>query len=104
MVRRFEAAMAKMTVLGNDVSTLTDCSEVIPVPKAVKLPAPTLPAGKSLADIQASVRFPPLLGAVYSINERILYSALRRPSRGSPPLPAPRPALPACTSTHPLRY
>ena len=104
MVTKFETVMRKLATLGHNPALLTDCSEVIPVPKAVKLPAPTLPAGKSLADIQASVRIPPLLGAVHSINERILYSALRRPSRGSPPLPAPRPALPACTSTHPLRY
>ena len=104
MVTKFERVMVKLATLGHNPASLTDCSEVIPVPKAVKLPAPTLPAGKSLADIQASVRIPSLLGSAHGIDERSLHSVLRRPSRGSPPLPAPRPALPACTSTHPLRY
>ena len=54
MVRRFEAAMAKMTVLGNDVRSLTDCSEVIPVPKPAASKVAHLPAGKSLKDIEAS--------------------------------------------------
>ena len=54
MVRRFEAAMAKMTVLGNDVSTLTDCSEVIPKPAALAAKAALLPAGTSEDDIEAS--------------------------------------------------
>lgn len=53
MVASFESAMAKMTVLGNDVHKLIDCSEVIPVP-STKVDAPHLPAGKSMADIQAS--------------------------------------------------
>ncbi|TBU54991.1 manganese peroxidase isozyme precursor [Dichomitus squalens] len=54
MVRKFEAAMAKLATVGQNPRALTDCSEVIPVPKAVKLPAPTLPAGKTLEDIQAA--------------------------------------------------
>ena len=54
MVSKFEAVMAKLAVLGQDTSDFVDCSDVIPVPAAVQLPAPTLPAGKSLADIQAA--------------------------------------------------
>ncbi|KAM5530526.1 hypothetical protein V8D89_015803 [Ganoderma adspersum] len=54
MVTKFEAAMAKLATLGQDPAELTDCSEVIPVPASVQLPAPTLPAGKSLADVQAA--------------------------------------------------
>lgn len=53
MVTAFEQAMAKMSVLGNDVSQLIDCSEVIPVPSTT-VDSPHLPAGKSLADIEAS--------------------------------------------------
>lgn len=53
MVRSFESAMEKMTVLGNDVNKLIDCSEVIPVP-GTTVDAPHLPAGKTRADIQAS--------------------------------------------------
>ena len=55
MVTKFEAVMRKLATLGHNPLALTDCSEVIPVPKAVKLPAPTLPAGQSLADVQAAV-------------------------------------------------
>ncbi|KAH9945354.1 manganese peroxidase isozyme precursor [Epithele typhae] len=54
MVTKFEKVMAKLATLGQNPRTLTDCSEVIPVPAAVKLPAATLPAGKSLADVEAA--------------------------------------------------
>nr|VWO95036.1 Uncharacterized protein [Ganoderma boninense] len=54
MVSKFEAVMAKLATLGQNPAELTDCSEVIPVPASVQLPAPTLPAGKSLADVQAA--------------------------------------------------
>ncbi|KAJ7642422.1 heme peroxidase [Mycena polygramma] len=33
MVKRFAAAMAKMALIGQDPALLTDCSEVIPLPK-----------------------------------------------------------------------
>ena len=62
MVKSFESAMEKMTVLGNELDRLIDCSEVIPVP-STQVDAPHLPAGKTLADIQAScpeVPFPSL--------------------------------------------
>ena len=55
MVTKFEAVMRKLSTLGNNPLLLHDCSEVIPVPKAVTLPPPTLPASKSLADVQAAV-------------------------------------------------
>ena len=54
MVQKFTAAMQKLAVVGHDPSTLIDCSDVIPSPAAVTLPSPTLPAGKSLADVQAA--------------------------------------------------
>ena len=57
MVTKFETVMRKLATLGHNPALLTDCSEVIPVPASVQLPAPTLPAGKSLADVQAAVRF-----------------------------------------------
>ena len=55
MVSAFEAVMAKLATLGQNPADLVDCSDVIPVPAAVTLPAPTLPAGKSLADVEAAV-------------------------------------------------
>ncbi|OBZ73589.1 Versatile peroxidase VPL2 [Grifola frondosa] len=54
MVAKFEAVMSKLATLGHNPLELIDCSEVIPVPAAVKLTAPTLPAGKSMADVQAA--------------------------------------------------
>ncbi|KAF8648204.1 hypothetical protein AX16_006343 [Volvariella volvacea WC 439] len=54
MVANFEAVMAKMAILGHDTRTLVDCFEVIPVPPAAKTQIATLPAGKSLAGVQAA--------------------------------------------------
>ena len=59
MVAKFEAVMAKLAVLGQDPSTLVDCSDIIPVPANTALPPPTLPAGKSLADVEVAVRVLP---------------------------------------------
>ncbi len=50
----FEAAMAKLSVLGQKRDHLIDCSEVIPVPKSFTGKA-HLPAGSTLRDIEASV-------------------------------------------------
>jgi len=54
MTNSFVAAMAKLSVLGQDPKTLIDCSDVIPVPKPFTGTA-HLPAGSKLQDIQASV-------------------------------------------------
>ncbi|KAI0092714.1 manganese peroxidase 1 [Irpex rosettiformis] len=54
MVKKFEAAMAKLSVLGQKTHELIDCSEVIPVPPLAKSNVAVLPAGKSLADVQAA--------------------------------------------------
>ena len=58
MVTKFETVMRKLATLGHNPALLTDCSEVIPVPKPATFGAPTLPAGKTRKDIQASVRRP----------------------------------------------
>ena len=55
MVSSFEAVMSKLATLGQTPSDLVDCSDVIPSPAAITVPSPTLPAGKSLADVQAAV-------------------------------------------------
>ncbi|KAJ7154963.1 versatile peroxidase VPS1 [Mycena crocata] len=65
MATKFRAAMAKMAILGQNRYLLTDCSEVIPTPKALS-GTPTLPAGKTPADIQAACSatpFPSLTAA-----------------------------------------
>ncbi len=48
--------MSKLAVLGQNPRNLVDCSDIIPVPANTKLPPPTIPAGKSLADIEVAVR------------------------------------------------
>ncbi|KAJ6577683.1 manganese peroxidase 3 [Mycena capillaripes] len=58
----FRAAMAKLAVIGQNTKNLIDCSDVIPVPKAVTGKA-HLPAGKTMSDIEqacASAAFPTL--------------------------------------------
>jgi hypothetical protein len=50
----FEAEMLKLGLLGQEISKLTDCSDVIPVPAAL-VGHPHLPAGSSQSDIQSSV-------------------------------------------------
>ena len=55
MINNFQAAMMKLTTLGNTVSQLTDCSDVIPVPPSAKITA-MLPPGKSMADVRTAVR------------------------------------------------
>ena len=59
MVQKFTAAMQTMAILGNDPSTLVDCSEVIPTPSAAKSNVGVLPAGFTLSDIEASCQSTP---------------------------------------------
>ncbi|KAI0812400.1 Trametes Cervina lignin peroxidase [Irpex lacteus] len=63
MVNNFQAAMSKLSTLGQTGNNLIDCSDVIPVPIAAKFTA-TLPPGKTMADIDrsgcASFPFPSL--------------------------------------------
>lgn len=55
MVSKFEKAMAKMAVLGQDRNTLTDCSEVIPMARKAKSNTAYYPPGKCAEDIEHSV-------------------------------------------------
>jgi len=55
---RFRAAMSKLSSLGQIRTALIECSDIIPIPKpAVK--GATLPAGKIMADIEASCKTSP---------------------------------------------
>ena len=47
--------MAKLAVLGQDVSKMVDCSELIPVPPQLKITAAHFPAGQSNADVEQAV-------------------------------------------------
>jgi manganese peroxidase len=56
MVTKFENVMKRLATTGHNPSDLIDCSEVIPVPKAALTQVAHLPPGKTLADVQVSVR------------------------------------------------
>ncbi|KAF8520049.1 manganese peroxidase [Gautieria morchelliformis] len=58
MSSAFAAAMAKLAVIGNDILTLTDCSDVIPIPVPASGKPATYPATKSQADIQQACILP----------------------------------------------
>ncbi|KAJ7097576.1 manganese peroxidase 3 [Mycena epipterygia] len=72
MQTKFKAAMMKLATIGQDVSSLIDCSDVIPVPKPV-VGTPHLPAGLNMNDIEqacATAAFPTLTaqpGSVTSV-------------------------------------
>jgi manganese peroxidase len=55
MVTKFENVMKRLATTGHNPKDLIDCSEVIPEPKAALTQVATLPPGKTLKDIQASV-------------------------------------------------
>ncbi|THV02687.1 manganese peroxidase isozyme precursor [Dendrothele bispora CBS 962.96] len=58
MATKFRAAMSKMAILGQKRSALIDCSDVIPVPKP-NAKTPSLPAGKTMHDIEKSCLIKP---------------------------------------------
>ncbi|KAJ6578484.1 manganese peroxidase isozyme precursor [Mycena capillaripes] len=58
MTSKFRAAMSKMATLGQIRELLTDCSEVIPVPKTLTT-KPFLPAGKTIKDVQVACHASP---------------------------------------------
>ncbi|KAJ7483783.1 manganese peroxidase 1 [Mycena galericulata] len=65
MATAFQAAFAKMQVLGQDVSKMVDCSDVIPIPPPLAASAAQafFPAGLSNADVEqacATTAFPKL--------------------------------------------
>ncbi|KAI0712917.1 manganese-repressed peroxidase [Cerioporus squamosus] len=70
MLAKFQQVMKKLSLLGFDQSTLTDCSDVIPVPTGT-VPDPFLPAGKSMSDIEpacSSTPFPTLSAVAGAIS------------------------------------
>lgn len=55
MQSEFQAAMAKLAVVGQDTSNMVDCSELIPVPPAFNGPA-VFPPSLTHNDIEQAVR------------------------------------------------
>ncbi|KAK0214676.1 manganese peroxidase 1 precursor [Armillaria nabsnona] len=63
MRSEFKSAMLKLSTLGQDLTQMVDCSEVIPVPLAASAHGPHLPAGQVMRDIEqacATAAFPTL--------------------------------------------
>ncbi|PBK94532.1 manganese peroxidase isozyme MP2 [Armillaria gallica] len=63
MRSEFKSAMLKLSTLGQDLTQMVDCSEVIPQPRAPSAHGPHLPAGQNNRDIQqacATAAFPSL--------------------------------------------
>ncbi|TFK65318.1 heme peroxidase [Pluteus cervinus] len=62
MASQFAPAVFKLSLLGQNINDLTDCSDLIPQPPALK-DVPEFPPGQFLSDIQDScavARFPDL--------------------------------------------
>ncbi|KAG6920086.1 hypothetical protein DXG01_010154 [Tephrocybe rancida] len=57
MQSEFAAAMLKMSLLGQNKAKMVDCSEVMPVPPALKSTV-HLPAGKVMKDIEHANKYP----------------------------------------------
>ena len=53
MLEKFQGAVLKLSLLGFNQSSLTNCTDVIPVPSGT-VQDPFLPAGLSMDDIEAS--------------------------------------------------
>ncbi|KAK0481240.1 manganese peroxidase 1 precursor [Armillaria novae-zelandiae] len=63
MQTEFKSAMLKLSTLGQDLTQMVDCSEVIPEPLAASAHGPHLPAGQNMLDIEqacATAAFPTL--------------------------------------------
>ncbi|KAK0431800.1 RBPa precursor [Armillaria borealis] len=73
MQTEFKSAMLKLSTLGQDLTQMVDCSEVIPEPLAASVHGAHLPAGLNMNDIEqacATAAFPTLTadpGAVTSV-------------------------------------
>lgn len=52
----FKSAFEQLSLLGQNVNKLTDCSDVIPEPPKTKIQAAHFPAGLSNSDIEQAVR------------------------------------------------
>ncbi len=55
MRSEFKSAMLKLSTLGQDLTQMVDCSEVIPQPRAPSAHGPHLPAGQNNHDIEQAV-------------------------------------------------
>ncbi|KAI0737537.1 manganese peroxidase [Daedaleopsis nitida] len=75
MLQKFEQTMRKMSLLGFDESTLTDCSDVIPTPSGT-VADPFLPAGVAMSDIEAACSSTPF-PTLSAVTGMFLSSAVR---------------------------
>lgn len=89
----FQAAMRKLSLLGQDTKNLIDCTEVIPVPKPLHTTA-HFPAGSSYEDIQRSV-WTQIFASSYTLTDGV-HSAPRAHSRLSRQTLGPQPPFLPC--------
>ena len=59
MTSEFKKAMAKLAVLGQDISQMVDCSELIPEPKPLTVSA-RFPAGFTISNVEQAVKDRPI--------------------------------------------
>ena len=92
MARTFEAAFAKLQVLGQDVAKLVDCSDVMPVPQAIPRAnrRSFIPAGLSQTDVQpacATAAFPilPVAPGPSAVVAQMYVCSLHLESTDEPP-------------------
>lgn len=66
MQSAFKAAMLKLSTLGQNLNNMVDCSDIIPVPKALPASAaPHFPAGVTQNDVEQAVRLPDFVVRVF---------------------------------------
>lgn len=88
----FQFIMGVLAVIGNDASTMIDCSEVLPTPAAIDF-NPHFPAGLGLEDIEQAVSILQLNTSVRYSNSNLTFLSLQCASTPFPSLPTdPGPA------------
>ncbi len=77
MQSEFKSAMIKLSTLGQDLTQMVDCSEVIPEPLAASVHGAHLPAGLTMADIQQAVSHFMIFTSIFSFSVSV--TPLRSP-------------------------
>ncbi len=88
MRSEFKSAMLKLSTLGQDLTQMVDCSEVIPQPLAASAHGPHLPAGQVMRDIEQAVGHFVIFTSVssFSVSVPLLRSPLLPPIAALPPV------------------
>ncbi len=81
MQSEFKSAMIKLSTLGQDLTQMVDCSEVIPEPLAASVHGAHLPAGLNMNDIEQAVSHFVIFTSIssFSVSVPLLRSPLLPP-------------------------